>query len=133
MTAAAQHGPGLLLVVAVTVAGGLGALARTELNDFIAHRVKSDFPYGILAINVIGSFLLGILTGLVWYHGLPANLLTIAGIGVCGGFTTWSTAAWETLALLRLRLFIQAIAYTFGGLVLAVGTAAAGIALAALV
>jgi len=133
MTAIVQHGPSILLALAVTIAGGIGALARTELNDFIAHRVKSDFPYGILTINIAGSFVLGILTGLIWYHGLPANLLTIAGIGVCGGFTTWSTAIWESLALLRLGLFAQAVAYTFGGLALAIAAAAAGIAIDALI
>lgn len=126
------HSPDILLALVVAVAGGVGALARTEVNDFIAHRVASDFPFGILSINVTGSFLLGLLTGLAWYHGLPANDLTIGGIGLCGGFTTWSTATWETLALIRLRLFLQALTYTLGGLGLVVGAATAGIGVAAL-
>jgi fluoride exporter len=133
MTAAvAAQSPGLVLALAVTLAGGAGALGRTLVNDAVAHRLRSDFPFGILSINVVGSLVLGLLTGLAWYHHLPADVLTVAGIGLCGGFTTWSTAIWETLALIRLRLFSQAALYTLGGMVLAVGGAAAGIGLAAL-
>ncbi len=129
---AADHSPTFFLALEVTLAGALGALARTLLNDAIAHRVASDFPFGILTINITGSFLLGILTGSTWYHGLSGNILAVAGIGFCGGFTTWSTAIWETLQLLRLRLFSQSVAYTFGGLAASVGAAAAGIGLAAI-
>jgi CrcB protein len=128
---AAVHSPDLGLALAVTLAGGAGALLRTLVNDGVAHRVAGDFPYGILSINVAGSFLLGLFTGLAWYHGLSSTTLAIVGIGLCGGFTTWSTAIWETLALLRLRLFTQAALYTLGGLALALGAAAAGIGIAA--
>lgn len=132
MIAAGGQSPDLVLALAVTVAGALGALARTLVNDAIAHRVASDFPFGILAINVTGSFVLGLLTGLALYHGWPTNVVTIAGIGACGGFTTWSTSIWETLQLLRLRLFTQSVLYTVGGLALAIAAAAAGIGLAGL-
>jgi CrcB protein len=129
---AANHSPLLALVFGVFIAGAVGALARTLINDAIAHRMCSDFPYGILTINVVGSLVLGLLTGMSWYHGLSANILTVAGVGLCGGFTTWSTSIWETLALLRLREFTHAATYTLGGLVLAVGAAAAGIGIAGL-
>lgn len=131
MTAVA-HAPDLTLALVIALAGGLGALARTELNDAMAHRVASDFPFGILAVNVSGSFVLGFLTGLAMYHGLSSHTLFVAGVGFCGGFTTWSTAIWETLQLLRLRLYAQSAAYTLGGLALAVGAAALGIAAASL-
>jgi fluoride exporter len=126
------HSPTLGLALAVAGAGALGALLRTFLNDAIAHRVRSDFPFGILSVNVSGSFLLGLLTGLSWYHGLPADVVVVAGVGLCGGFTTWSTAIWETLALLRLGRLGQAASYTLGGLAMAVGAAGLGIGLAAL-
>jgi CrcB protein len=122
----------LVLAVSVAVAGALGALARNLLNDAMAHRVRSDFPYGILTINLAGSFALGLLTGMALYHGLSTDALLIAGTGVCGGFTTWSTSIWETLQLLRLRLFAQTALHTLGGVAIAVGLAAAGIALAGL-
>jgi fluoride exporter len=130
---AISHLSVLELALAVSACGGAGALCRTLVNDAIAHRVRSDFPFGILSINVAGSFLLGLITGLYWYHGLSFDQFTMASVGMCGGFTTWSTSIWETLALLRLRLPGQAVAYTLGGLGLAVGAAALGIGVAAVV
>ena len=121
------------LTLAVVVAGGLGALGRQLLNDAIAHRVRVDFPFGILTINLLGSFALGLLSGMALYHGLPADALVVAGTGICGGFTTWSTSIWETLQLLRLRLFTQAALQSVGGLALGVALAAAGLGLAAVV
>lgn len=131
--AAAGHSPGLTLLLAVLLAGASGALARTFVNDAIAHWARSDFPFGILTVNLIGSLALGLLTGLAMYHGLSADTLIVAGTGICGGFTTWSTSIWETLQLLRLRLYTQATLYTLGGLACAVAAALAGIGLAALI
>jgi CrcB protein len=133
MNAAVGHSPTIVVALSVVLAGAAGALARTFVNDAIAHRTASDFPFGILAVNLLGSFALGLLTGLTWYHGLSADVLTVAGVGLCGGFTTWSTAVWESLALIRLRLFTQAALYTLLGLGAAIGLAASGIAVAALV
>jgi CrcB protein len=130
--AAAGHSPGLTLLLAVLLAGASGALARTFVNDAIAHWARSDFPFGILSINVAGSFLLGLLTGLHLYHGLSTATLAMLGAGLCGGFTTWSTAIWESLQLLRLRLLSQATLYTLGGLLLAIAAAAGGIGIAVL-
>jgi CrcB protein len=130
---AAAHSPDLSLALAVTAAGAVGALLRTFLNDAVAHRTATDFPLGILSVNVVGSFALGLLTGLAWYHGLSASALTFAGVGLCGGFTTWSTSIWETMQLLRLRRVTEAGIYTVGGLAIAIGAAAAGIGVAALV
>jgi len=133
MIASVPHSPGLALVLGVTVAGGMGALIRTWVNDAVSHRIASDFPFGILVINLFGAFLLGLLTGFSLYHGLSVDIVTIGGIGLCGGLTTWSTAIWETLQLLRLRLLAQAGLHVVGGLALGVGAAAAGIGIAALV
>jgi CrcB protein len=132
MSATVTHSPSLLLIPAILLAGAFGALARTLINDAIVQRVASDFPYGILIINLIGSFVLGLLTGMAMYHGLSADALIVTGTGICGGFTTWSTSIWESLQLLRLRLFRQSVLYTVGGLALGVGVAAAGLGLAAL-
>jgi CrcB protein len=126
------HSPTLWLALAVTLCGGTGALVRTLINDALAHRIRSDFPFGILSINVAGSFLLGLLTGLHLYHGLSTATLAMLGAGLCGGFTTWSTAIWESLQLLRLRLLSQATLYTLGGLLLAIAAAAGGIGIAVL-
>jgi fluoride exporter len=121
------------LALAVLIAGAVGAVARQLLNDAIAHRVRADFPFGILTVNLLGSFVLGLLSGMAAYHGLSADALLVMGAGICGGFTTWSTSIWETLQLLRLRLYAQAALHSVGGLALGVGVAAAGLGLAAVV
>ena len=129
---AATHSPTPALVLAVVLAGALGALARQLFSDVITHRVRSDFPFGILTVNVIGSFALGLLTGLALHHHISADTLVITGTGICGGFTTWSTSIWESLQLLRLRLFSQFALQSLGGLALAVGVALGGLELAGL-
>jgi CrcB protein len=89
-------------------------------------------PLGTMLVNASGSLLLGILTGLSLYHGLGAHPLAIAGVGLCGGYTTWSTASWETVHLVRTGHRPAAVIYTLGGLAACLAAAAAGIALMAL-
>jgi CrcB protein len=132
-TAATTHSPTLLLALAVAVAGGVGALLRALLIHHLSVRRPDPLPVGTLVVNASGSLLLGFLTGLSLYHGLGPHPLSVAGIGLCGGYTTWSTASWETVHLVRSGHRSAALAYTFGGLFLCLAAAAAGIALAAAV
>ena len=90
------------------------------------------YPLGTLVINLSGSLLLGLLTGLLWYHGLSTRVLFVVGTGFCGGFTTWSTACWESVRLLIDHSWRRATVYSVGALVAALAAAAAGVALAAL-
>ena len=57
-------------------------------------------------------------------------MLAIAGIGLCGGYTTWSTASWETVHLVHTGHRTEAVVYTLGSLVVCLASAAAGIGLA---
>jgi CrcB protein len=75
---------------------------------------------------------LGVLTGCSLYHGLGPHQLSVAGVGLCGGYTTWSTASWESVHLVRNGHRTEALVYTFGGLVTCLGAAALGIGLAGL-
>ena len=61
------------------------------------------------------------------------EIADVVGIGLCGGYTTWSTASWETIHLIRDGHRAESLIYTIGGLALCLGTAVAGIGLAALV
>jgi len=56
----------------------------------------------------------------------------VAGLGLCGGYTTWSAASWETIHLLHTGHRVEAIVYTLGALVVCLGAAAAGVGLSAL-
>lgn len=88
-----------LEIVALIIGGGLGAGARYVVDGVVMRGRKGAFPLGILLVNVSGSFLLGLLTALAAVIG-PV-WLTIAGVGVLGGFTTFSTVSVETVLLAR--------------------------------
>lgn len=77
---------------ALTVAGGLGAVARALLTHAVNVRAGRAFPYGTLAVNLSGATLLGALSG----AGASTTMLAIAGTGLLGGFTTFSTWMYET-------------------------------------
>ena len=95
----------LLLVV---VFGGLGSGARYLLGGWIAQLMGSAFPYGTITINTLGSFLIA----LVMYLSLTANLIgpdwrLALTTGVCGGFTTYSTFNYESIALFQSGAWLQ--------------------------
>jgi len=87
---------------ALVAAGGLaGSVARYWLGGAV-QRYADYFPLGTLAVNVAGSFLLGLIMTLSIERGaLGANTRLLLSVGFCGAFTTMSTFSYETLALLR--------------------------------
>lgn len=91
----------LPIAALAALAGGLGAVARFVVDALVNRRLpNSPLPAGTLSINISGSFLLGLLTGLAARHsGLPPALTNIAGAGFCGGYTTFSTASLEVVRL----------------------------------
>ncbi len=83
---------GLLLWGGLAALGGLGALARFELDGRVQLWAAGEFPLGTFVVNVAGSFVLGLLTGL----SITGNTLFLAGVGFLGSFTTFSTWMLET-------------------------------------
>jgi CrcB protein len=128
-----NHSPTLGLALLVAAAGGVGAVLRALIIAQSARRRPDPMPVGTLVVNVSGSLLLGFLTGLSMYHGFGSRDLDVTGIGLCGGYTTWSTASWESVHLYRDGHRPEALLYTLGGLALCLGVAAAGIGLGGLV
>ncbi|HEY6427323.1 MAG TPA: CrcB family protein [Acidimicrobiales bacterium] len=126
------HSPTLALALLVAAAGGVGAVLRALLIHHIGLRRADPLPVGTLVVNASGSLLLGILTGLSLYHGLGSHALAVAGVGLCGGYTTWSTASWETIHLRHTGHRVEAVVYTAGSLIVCIAAAAAGVALAGL-
>ncbi len=124
--------PTLGLALLVACAGGVGALARALLIHHIGVRRDDPLPVGTMLVNASGSLVLGALTGLSLYHGLGPHVLSVVGVGLCGGYTTWSTSSWETVHLVHTGHRTEAVVYTLGSLVVCVGAAAAGIGLVGL-
>lgn len=125
--------PTLTVALVVALAGGAGAVLRALLIHHVGVRRDDPLPVGTMLVNASGSLLLGILTGLSLYHGLGSHLLAVIGVGLCGGYTTWSTASWETIHLLHNGHRTEAFVYTVGGVAVCLAAAAAGIGLMALV
>jgi CrcB protein len=115
-----------LLLLAVSVAGGVGAAARLLVDGIIRSRFGGRLPWGTLTINVSGSLLLGILTGLSQAGPLPEAWELMLGAGLLGGYTTFSTASFETVRLLQERRITAALVNGLGMLVLSVVVAYGG-------
>jgi CrcB protein len=122
----------MALALIVGLVGAGGAVTRYLVDGMVQDRTSGVFPFGTLAVNVAGSFILGLITGLLWYHHLPVRAETIVGTGFCGALTTWSAASWETVRLVEDGDYRQAAANAFGGIAAAVAAGALGIAVAAI-
>jgi fluoride exporter len=122
----------VILLLAVAGAAAVGAVSRYLLDSVVQHRLGRAFPWGTVVINVSGSLLLGLVTGLATHAGLPAVPATVLGTGFLGGYTTWSTYLWETLALAEGGAPGQAALNLLGSLAAGLVAAAVGFALSAL-
>lgn len=117
----------MILAIAVGAAGAIGAAARYLLDGAVQDRAAGPFPFGTLAVNVVGSVILGFLAGYVLSHVGGRTARTIVGTGFCGALTTWSTASWETVRLAEEGATSTAIAFTVVNLVASFAAAAIGI------
>lgn len=99
--------------ILVMLAGGVGATARFVADGAIARVVsRGPFPLGIVVINIVGSFVLGVVTGLSSGSVLSPEMARVLGLGLCGGFTTFSTASLESVKLWLEEGIVRAAAYT---------------------
>lgn len=120
-----------MIWVGLVVAGAIGAPTRYLLDGFIQQRTSRQWPLGTLVINVTGSFLLGLLSGLVLYHAFPNDLEVVLGAGFCGSFTTFSTFTFEAARLAEEGAWRQAATYWLLTLGIGIGAAAVGLVAAA--
>jgi CrcB protein len=121
-----------LTILLIGLAGGLGAGTRFVVDGLVRSRLRTALPVGTIAINISGSFVLGLVAGAVIGHAAPAELQAIVGTGFLGGYTTFSTASFETVRLIQSRRTGLALLNGIGTAVAAVGAAAGGLAVASL-
>lgn len=84
-----------MMFLAGAFAGALGAVLRYVITGVVQEMWSSDFPVGTFVVNLVGAFALGLVLG----SGDPDSLPTAVGVGLLGGFTTFSTWMTETLGL----------------------------------
>lgn len=112
------------IFLALALAGGLGATVRYIVDGFIRSKVPAGYPWPTTLINISGSLVLGFLTGLAMDSMAAGDLKFALGTGFLGGYTTFSTASYETVQLVRDRRYAAALS---NGLVLAVTAVAAAL------
>ncbi len=110
---------------AIAIAGALGASTRYLVDHLVSTRLSGVFPWGTFTINVSGSFLAGIVTGLLLAGRVSAATATVVAGGFLGAYTTFSTAMYETARLLE----DGATRAAFGNLLLPLAASVAAAAL----
>ena len=89
-----------MIPIWIFIAGGAGSVARYAIGQWAAARLGASFPFGTLAVNLIGCFALGALVHLATAWPMNPELRAAIAIGLLGGFTTYSSFNQETIALL---------------------------------
>lgn len=115
--------------LAVFLGGGLGSVFRFAISKYFQH-FETTIPFGTLTVNVIGSFILGIVMGLTYReNALNQNQILFLTVGFCGGFTTFSSFAFENNLFFKNGDYLQFSLYTFASLLFGVGAIFLGVSL----
>lgn len=112
--------------LAVFVGGGLGAVARLLIGRGSTAWLGTDFPWGTMAVNIVGSFLIGLSIGVFSTFGTGQTMRLFLVIGFLGGFTTFSAFSLDALTLWERGQHGLAAAYVIASVLLSLVAVAAG-------
>jgi CrcB protein len=116
----------------LAIAGAIGTLLRAACNTLAIHWFGTGFPAGTLAVNVLGSFAFGAIMGLSRSRGMPpTGLDTAVMVGLLGGFTTYSSFAFQSFELLENGRPLAGLVFIVGTNVAALAAVWAGLRLCA--
>ena len=121
-----------MIIAGVAAAGALGAVLRHLVDRLVQRRIRSGIPLGILLVNLSGSLTLGVLVASGLRHGIPTAWVTVAGTGLIGSYTTFSTFAFDTVRLAEADRRAVSLLNVVVSIAAGVGAAAAGLALGSL-
>jgi CrcB protein len=115
-------------IAAVVAGAGIGGGLRYILSSWIAERWGASFPWATFLVNISGAFLLGVVVGLSVERSLiPPAWRLFLGVGILGGYTTFSTLSYESIALMQRGLVMQGALNMFGSAVAGLAAVVAGI------
>ncbi|MFE9854910.1 fluoride efflux transporter CrcB [Streptomyces sp. NPDC005780] len=114
----------------VIIGAAVGAPLRYLTDQAVQARHDTVFPWGTFTVNVSGCLVLGLLTGAVTAGAASSHLQLLVGTGLCGALTTYSTFSYETLRLAEGGARFYAAANAVASVVVGLGAAFAGVALA---
>ena len=105
--------------LAVAVGGALGAMARYAVSIWVFNYSSDKFPYATLSVNVLGSFIMGLLFVIIIERAaLPAEMRSLLMVGFLGAFTTFSTFSLDALSLWQNGHFFVALVYVLATVIL---------------
>lgn len=111
------------IILLIGAGGFLGSVSRYILSQFVQNKMLSGFPYGTLAVNLIGSFLIGVVFALVEKGNISPEYRLFIATGILGGFTTFSAFSLDTLTLIQEGVYLETTLYILitliGGIALA--------------
>jgi len=115
-------------ILLVGLGGASGSIARFLTGYYLAKIVSNPFPYGTFVANILGCFLIGIALGLAqkadWF---TPELRLLLATGFCGGYTTFSSFAYENLQLLQTQQYTTFAVYTFFSFILGISMVGLGL------
>lgn len=124
----------MLIYLWIAVGGALGTVARFWCNGVVSRQFGETFPWGTLLINVLGSFVIGFFATFTGTEGrwlVPASFRQFFMIGLCGGYTTFSSFSLQTLDLVKEGDWLKAGGNIIGSVVLCLAAVWLGHVLAA--
>ena len=117
-------------LLVVGLGGGFGSIARYLTQKWFNEIYPHPFPWGTLSVNLVGCFLIGVIYGISEKTSLLSPQMRLLLVtGLCGGFTTFSTFAFENMTLLRSGDNLYFIIYTLASVVLGIACVFGGIAI----
>ncbi|MGY5775876.1 fluoride efflux transporter CrcB [Rhizobium sp. LEGMi135b] len=123
-----------MLYLVVFLGAGLGGAFRLGINELAARLFGIEFPFGTLIINVLGAFIMGLLTEYFAFRGgMSQEVRLFLTTGVLGGFTTFSTFALESVTLWERGQWMPSVAYVALSVFLSIGALIAGLAIVRLI
>ena len=115
-------------VFLVGIGGAAGSIARFLTGYYVNKFIISPFPYGTFTANILGCFIIGLVFGLVQrFEWFTPELRLLFATGFCGGYTTFSTFAYENLHLLQTQQYSAFAIYTFISFSIGIMAVAAGL------
>ncbi len=116
-----------MIAILISLFGGVGASTRFIADGLLRSILGRRFPWATMIINVIGSLILGIVVGAVVAHPRMKNIELVIGTGFCGGFTTFSTATFESIRLLQEKRYVSFWLQFLGNFLLCLAAAGLGV------
>ncbi len=120
----------MLNILLVAVGGAAGSVCRYLTGLAMTRWLGTGFPWGTITVNIVGSFVIGLLTELIARKvSMPMETRLLLVVGFLGGFTTFSSFSLDTMALFERGESLSAFAYVAASVLLSLGAAFGGLAL----